>query len=49
MNVTNYILLIILKVILDLENAANQKQRNAKIDILAKCLGSLVKIQEKDY
>ncbi|EAR90704.2 hypothetical protein TTHERM_00705200 (macronuclear) [Tetrahymena thermophila SB210] len=40
---------VVEKVILDLENAMNQKQENTKIDILQKCLGSLVNLEEKEY
>ncbi|KAL4435549.1 hypothetical protein ABPG74_020325 [Tetrahymena malaccensis] len=40
---------VVEKVILDLENAMNQKQEGTKIDILQKCLGSLVNLEEKEY
>lgn len=34
---------------LDLEIALNQKQENTKIDILQKCLGSIVNLEEKEF
>jgi hypothetical protein len=37
------------KVILDLESAQISKYENTKIDILQKCLGSLVSLQDAPY
>jgi hypothetical protein len=40
---------VIEKVILDLESAQTSKYENTKMDILQKCLGSLVKLKEQEF
>lgn len=34
---------------MELWNVMGQKSENTRIDILQRCLGSIVNIQEKDY